>query len=398
LIWDKIKQLIESQATKLNIPVTISEQSDLSEEVKGLTVIFIDSESADIKVEDTRLLIGLPATKENYKAIKASINRYLPQLSIQYHQAQRDQFKQLVLSGIDRRKVDLRESIQQDEYTLQDLKRQLFDISRKWSLDKQILKLLEKPKLPIKRKILAEYANLRKLVPGHYQSVDFEDNHIKATTHKVVINHFGEDYEIGVLQIDLDLSRGEVKLHNQTNAVNGYHHPHVNEGGDICLGNILSGLQQLLGEFEIYGALELMHRFVHEYNETDSYQKIQYWNDPDYCEDDNEYENCREGGSYGRTCLDCGDTYCPYYELAYEQCSEEPDFTKCIRCDNRCQGGIDLLKDCHEENPLACMTCSFSHCPHYHKPEDCRNLNPDSCMNCNIEYCQYKGVANETAA
>ena len=398
MIWDKVKQLIESQATKLNIPVEILHESASSFGFSGITVAFSETNPGQVNIDETTLTIGYPITQEFYQSIKTALKQHLPQMAEQYHQSQKDQFKKLVLSGMEKRKFDLKESIEQAEYTIQDLKRQLFDTSRRRLSERQMIKLLSKPKLPIGKRVITEYANLKKLVPGLYQSIQFEENHIKAKTHKVIINYIGEDYEIGILQIDLDLTTGKICLFNLTDTVNGYHHPHVNEGGEICLGNIGNGLEQLLGEFEVYGALELMHKFVYQYNENDAYQKIQYWNDPDYCEDDNEYENCREGGSYGRTCLDCGDTYCPYYECARDECSEDPDFTKCIRCDRRCQEGNDLLEDCHQENPLGCMTCSFHNCSYFHNPEDCRKANTATCQTCNIEHCQYRGVPDETVA
>jgi len=198
--------------------------------------------------------------------------------------------------------------------------------------------------------------------------------------------------------IELDLSHGQMRISNLTNQVNGYAHPHISDGGEVCLGNISSGLTKLLGEFEIYAALELLHKFIHEYNVEDAYQKIQYWNDPDYCENESdEYERCREGGSYGRTCINCGDNQCPYYQGALEECQEDADLNKCVTCQDRCQAGEDLLRECHAENPLGCMTCSFSMCPFYRKEEFCHEVNSESCPSCNVEHCRYAGVAHETA-
>ena len=304
----------------------------------------------------------------------------------------------LVLHGVDERKESLKQSIQQAEYTLDDLNRQMFETARKRNLDQQMLTQLEKPIIPLQKKILDEYANIRKLAPGLYQSIQFKDRYVYAKTHQVDIWYYDEKYEIGVLLIELDLSRGQVIMRNLTNPVNNYPHPHVSDNGEICLGNVSAGLTRLLGEFEIYGALELLHKFIHEYNEDDAYQKIQFWKDPDYCEEDNEYERCREGGSYGRTCLDCGDESCPYFEGALEECQENMDLARCVTCSDRCEPGDELLQQCHDENPLGCMTCSFSTCPFYRKEESCHEVNAESCASCNIEHCKFHGVANETAA
>lgn len=397
--WDKIERLIQSQAQKLNIPIRIFQQahdSQLSNH-HGIQITFDpDSIEPDI-LDESSLVIGLHVTKETVKPISQIMEDNLPKLARSYHQRQKDQLKRLVLSGIQERSASLKDTIQQAEYTLESLNREMFELSRKRELDRSILAHLEKPAIPPARKISSEYSSLRKLVPSLYQQLEFEDYSVRAKTYPVTISYESDDFNIGTLVIELNLSRGQAKITNLTNISNGYPHPHVNESGEICLGNISTGLARLLGEFEIYGALELLHKFVHTYNEPDAYQKIQYWDDPDYCEEDDEYERCRNSGSYGRACLDCGDSECPYYDNALEECSEEPDFTKCIACGERCSAGRELLSDCHNENPMGCMTCTFSTCHHFRDAESCHSANPDSCKTCQIDYCQYKGVSNEAA-
>ena len=401
MLWDKIRQQIQSQATKLNIPVEIIQQpinQIPSSQQDVIRVIFIQSSSEPVKVEESALLIGLSPTKEDLKAINQIIQDNLPILAETYHQNQKDQFKNLVLSGIETRKTSLKDSIQQNEYTLESLSREIFETSRKRDLDKHLLVLLEKPVTPMNRKINSEYSSLKKLVPSLYQAIYIDSPYIRAKTYPVSISYEGDDYDIGTLLIELDLSKGEAKITNLTNTPNGYHHPHVNDTGEICLGNISTGLARMLGEFEIFGALELLHKFIHTYNEPDAYQKIQYWNDPDYAEEDDEYERCRESGSYGRTCLDCGDTTCPYYEGALEECMENADFPKCVGCKERCSAGEELLKDCQNENPLGCLTCTFSNCLHFRDSDTCHSTNLKSCKSCNIDYCKFRGVQHETIA
>jgi hypothetical protein len=399
LPWEKIERLIQSQAQKLNIPVqTLQHLSDSQPtQYPGIRIIFDSNSQKQVTLGESFLVIGLPVTRETLKPITQIIQDNLPKLARNYHQRQKDQLKRLVLSGIEERRSSLKDTIQQAEYTLESLNREMFELARKRELDKTILSHLEKPTIPPPKRISSEYSSLKKLVPSLYQQIEFEDNTVRAKTYPVSISYESDDYDIGTLVIELNLSRGQAKITNLTNASNGYPHPHVNESGEICLGNISTGLARMLGEFEIYGALELLHKFVHTYNEPDAYQKIQYWDDPDYCEEDDEYERCRNGGSYGRACLDCGDSECPYYDNALEECSEEPDFAKCVACGERCNAGKELLSDCHNENPLGCMTCSFSSCPHFRDDESCRGANPDSCKTCNIDYCQYKGVSNEAA-
>lgn len=398
MIWEKIQELVRFHSQAHNIPIEAIHLPDSDQPVntfEGIQILFVDKD-AKVSTDEFRITLSYPHAKNDLESVSKALEEEIPVLARQYHQKQRDQLKELVLSGVVERKESLRQSIQQAEYTLNDLNRQLFDTARKRNLDQQMLTQLDKPIIPLRKKILDEYANIRKLVPGLFQVIRFDESHLWAKTHQVDIWHNDEKYEIGILMIELNLSRGQVRISNLTNQVNGFAHPHVSDGGDVCLGNISSGLTRMLGEFEIFAALELLHKFIHQYNEEDAYQKIQYWNDSDYCDESNEYERCREGGSWGRTCLDCGDRYCPYYESAVEDCQEDIDFDKCVTCQQRCGPGEDLLRDCHEESQLACMTCSFSLCTFYRKEESCYEVNAESCASCKIEYCRYNGISNET--
>ena len=400
MIWEKIQELVRFHSQAHNIPIETLHLSDTDQPTnpfEGIQILLADKD-AKVGSEDFRLIISYPHAENGLEEVSKALEKEIPVLAKQYHQKRRDQLKMLVLSGVVERKDSLKQSIQQAGYTLDDLNRQIFDTARKRDLDKHLLVQLEKPSLPLGKNIISEYANLKKLIPGLYCSIRFEDHRLWAKTHQVDIWWGDEKYEIGVLMIELELSRGQVIMRNLTNPVNNYPHPHVNDNGEICLGNVSAGLTKLLGEFEIYGALELLHKFIHEYNEDDPYQKIQFWKDPDYCDESNEYERCREGGSYGQTCLQCSDEGCPYFDGALEECQENMDLGKCVMCSDRCEAGDELLQECHDENPLGCMTCSFSTCPFYRKEESCHEVNAESCASCNLENCRYRGVVNETAA
>jgi len=47
-----------------------------------------------------------------------------------------------------------------------------------------------------------------------------------------------------------------------------------------------------------------------------------------------------------------------------------PAFENCVTCRDRCEAGIELLQECHDENPQNCMICSYSSCPYYKKSEE----------------------------
>ena len=398
MIWRQVKSLANFHAQALNIPIEVQQESPgifTQSDPDLVQVVFRENAEQPVKVVDFALTIGYELNEENLEVITQALDDYLPGLAHKFHKQKRDQLKKLVLSGVEERKRSLKEAISQSDYTLSNLNRQIFELTRTRNIDQHVLNQLNYPSLPLSKKIVNEYQHVKKLVPGMYQSINCDDRYLRTKTHQVNIIYDDQEYKIGELTIELDLLDGIVKIFNSNNSVNDYPHPHVNNSNEVCLGNITSGLRQMLGEYELYGALELLHKFVHQYNEDDAYQKIQYWNDPDYCEEDDEYVRCRESGSYGRTCLDCGDSYCPYYENALNECIENICFENCVTCRDRCDPGLELLQDCHDENPLNCMTCRFHTCMFYKDYDGCHDVNEELCSTCEIADCKYQGVVNE---
>ncbi len=398
MIWQKINSLASYHAQSLNVPIEVEQlPSDVftQNNPDAIQVVFKENADIPVKVEELTLHIGYPLNEDNLEVITKALEEHLLPLSQKYHTQKRDQLKKLVLSGFEERKQALKNSVYQADNTLDSLNRQIFELTRTRNIDKHVLDQLSHPSLPICKKIVNEYHQLKKLVPGMYQSITIDDKYLRAITHTVYIQHDGEEFEIGELQIELNLSEGRAKIYNHDNTVNDYPHPHVNSDNEICLGNIASGLRQMMGEYEIFGTLEILHKFVHEYNEDDAYQRIQFWNDPDYSEEKDEYERCREGGSYGRICLDCGDSFCPYYENALNECIEDIHFENCVNCPDRCEPGIELLTDCHDVDPKKCMTCRFTTCLYYKDYESCHSVNQNHCLNCDIMDCPHQGGDDE---
>ena len=398
MIWQQVTALIDFHSQKLNIPIEMTKQDGENHTIpdaEKVYVIFRENQTEPVHTDRNQLFLGIPLTEQKVPVITKALDEELPAIAKLFHERKRNQLKKLVLSGFEERKQTLKNSVYQADNTLDSLNRQIFELTRTRNIDKHILDQLSHPTLPICKKIVNEYHQFKKLVPGMYQSITIDEKYLRATTHTVYIQFDGEEYEIGELQIELNLNEGRAKIYNHDNTVNDYPHPHVNSNNEICLGNIASGLRQMMGEYEIFGALEILHKFVHEYNEDDAYQRIQFWNDPDYSEEQDEYERCREGGSYGRTCLDCGDSYCPYYENALNECIEDIHFENCVSCPDRCEPGIELLTDCHDEDPKKCMTCRFTTCLYYKDYESCHSVNQDHCLACDVMDCQYQGGNDE---
>jgi hypothetical protein len=50
---------------------------------------------------------------------------------------------------------------------------------------------------------------------------------------------------------------------------------------NICWGNIGHLVSRLAGELDLHGLLQLVHQFLHSYNSSDPFQKIEKW-DPNW--------------------------------------------------------------------------------------------------------------------
>lgn len=108
--------------------------------------------------------------------------------------------------------------------------------------------------------------------------VEVSSGNVKVFTEHVYVNYSGSTYDIGEFVINIPTNgRGAVSCQNLTRKVNGYNHPHVQSSGNCCLGNISSGVAQLIGKYEFAMAAELMIRFLHSYNNSGPYHKIDNW-------------------------------------------------------------------------------------------------------------------------
>lgn len=189
MIWEKIQELVRFHSQAHNIPIETIHKSDSSQPLspfEGIQILFVDKDEK-VGSDEFRVTLPYPHAKNELEGVFKALEEEIPVLAKQYHQKQRDQLKMLVLSGVAERKESLRQAIKEDEFSLDDLNRQMFETARKRNLDQQMLSQLEKPSMPLGRKIIGEYTNMKKLVPGLYESIRFDDRHVWAKTHQVDI-------------------------------------------------------------------------------------------------------------------------------------------------------------------------------------------------------------------
>lgn len=98
-------------------------------------------------------------------------------------------------------------------------------------------------------------------------------NKLIVYTKPITITYEGAKYNIGKFNITIytNGSNGCVRMYNLTNKL-GCHHPHVNEDGYPCLGNIKEIIPYLIAEKKYAAASSICIQFLKSYTFEDGYQ------------------------------------------------------------------------------------------------------------------------------
>ncbi len=269
--------------------------------------------------------------------------------AIQFAQEKRThRFKVAFANAVDNKVKEYKRNIEQNEDDAEEKEEELLELRRKVVADKYAMQVIDGTVGQWKQKAEAEYDRIMKLIPNLYKLIELDGEDLYAHTHYVEITHKRQTYEIGEFEVRINLSTGNLKISNLTKRLDDtYDHPHIIDGSS-CLGNIGKGIIKMLAEFELFGVLQLVHSFLHSYNPNSPYKKIEFW-DPDYeDEEEDRYETCHEG-SYGYTCVECGDRECPFYDQAYDDCFENSELDDCINCEYQCNLGRERIRRHNEE-------------------------------------------------
>ena len=284
------------------------------------------------------------ANDELEAIVNALLQVLIPKAKEVADKSQLKQFKNAVSSAIESRVREYKDRIKENEEESQNLEQQLLNLYRQIDTDTQAFNALDGTKGQWKKKALREFAYLHRLTDSLYKSIRVDGEKLIATTADVSINYEGSTYDIGEFEVKIDLPTGDLDIKNLTHEVDGYEHPHIS-GGKPCLGNIGNGVIRMLAEFELFGALQIIHKFLHSYNSQSPYHKIEHW-DPDYVDDNQRnYESCRDNNS-GYACVECGgeDGNCPFYDEAYEVCLENSSIDECTNCEYQCHSGRQRIQ------------------------------------------------------
>ncbi len=254
-------------------------------------------------------------------------------------------FKVQLAAAIDQKVKEYRSDIEKNETEADTKELELIELRRKVAVDRHALESLDTTVGEWKKRAEGEYEHLMKLVPNLYRSITVTTGELIAETHEVRITYLSQTYEIGEFEVRITLATGNLTIANKTRQIDGSDHPHIQDES-ACLGNIGKGVIRMISEFELFGALQMIHTFLHSYNPDSAFLKIEHW-DPEYEEEGNRYEACREDNS-GYNCVECGNCDCPFYEEAFEVCRERSNLDDCINCEYQCSFGRDRIS---EEEP-----------------------------------------------
>jgi len=91
------------------------------------------------------------------------------------------------------------------------------------------------------------------------------DGMVQVYTDNIYINYDGKTYDIGEFRIDIG-TNGELHAINLTRTISGKAHPHIDSNGWICLGNVSSGIAELIANYEFAVVAQIMIQFLCTFN------------------------------------------------------------------------------------------------------------------------------------
>jgi len=249
--------------------------------------------------------------------------------------------------------------------------------------------LLEAHTLPaIKRRARSEITRLRGMVPLALQAVKVEGDRLMVTTHPVDINHDGIGYEMGRYCLTIDIRTRQIRIRALDREVRGYGHPHVNSGGEPCLGSMASPVADMLARQDYFALVVGLQEYLRSYNPASPYLELEHWN-PDFS-DSRRWDDCLEDASIS-DCVECSDSDCLYWDSRHDRCWEAVDeLTDCIRCE-ACNWAEDARRLCREQHsPQECFDCDTTACDYAGDEDVCHGAHAGAaCPNCNHEHCSH---------
>ena len=323
--WDKMHIVValpvDASNHRMIEDMAVACEPDFAKGLGGDLVVVNDMPVARVGTQHLALLIS-PRNTVALAFVRKLIDQHLPRLCRQHRHGMRDALVESIASCVHDRKRELQSSIREDTYELERTGLQMLQLSRKLEMDRQVLKMFERSPDFIKARAVRTFVDLLKLVPGSYAGFSFKEDSVVGTTYPIEIEHDGYIYHFHAYEVECDLRQGKVFIRGGSE-VNGYIHPHVTDGDNICWGNIGHLVSRLAGELDLFGLFQLVHEFLKTYNESDPFQKIEKW-DPNYEEpDEDEEPYCSWCDDYGHDISECEDCWWCDHCQQYDDHDEE---------------------------------------------------------------------------
>lgn len=202
----------------------------------------------------------------------------------------RKHFGELLTDGIEEQISSVKSSIDEIEEAVRDLQRK---IVRKGRERLELLRKLESLEIMTKKVdkglIEEKFEALRRQAIGG--EIVVTKNTIEIPAGQIDIEYEGEVYDIGEFTIVIypNGDHGGVKCINHTRSVSNCNHPHVEEDGDVCLGNLASSIPDLIGNMDYEVVAIFMIQFLKTCNPDGWYEEVTSW--PKKGETEEEWRN-----------------------------------------------------------------------------------------------------------
>lgn len=303
-----------------------------------------------------RLRISIPKEKIS-RQIEAAIYTPLKILitgNLRYQQAETD-FSNILNLGLTKERTSLLHTANNYDRRVEALLDEAKELTEKANRKRKVAEVLETTDITEAQNFArAQWHDMCQMIPTVLQDLWIEGTTIVALTQQVYLEGILlGPYNIKIPVTTPDQLRIYVDLHAPQHP-SGYHHPHVNDQGTPCWGNLTGYVTKMAGQKNYYGLIAVALKLLHHHNPDDHYAPLAEWTGeprlvrPD--EEESSYCSNNEASQLGTVvqvqecikCLETSDTSCPFgYQLG------------------------NLYSSCHAmTQPRDCVACSSLDCPH----------------------------------
>jgi hypothetical protein len=172
-----------------------------------------------------------------------------------------------------------------------------------------------------------------------------------------------------------------------TNTVRGNPHPHVDSGGKVCFGGMLTPVLKMLNSCCLHDVVRTTKEVLESYNSADAYEPLEGWKafeEYEICSacDDNYTEGL---GCDHRICDSCT-TYCDNRNCS-NSCPDCHSFDNCEGCGRHfCSEHMDGCSGCSNcvcsSCNFVCSECGETFCSSCRRENDCPYCDASICKDC----------------